>query len=172
MWNISNLLSLIRLIMAFPVCFFVYSGKNNIVLILGFIAILTDYFDGYFARKLNQITELGKILDPLADKVLVVSIVIILISSGQFPLWLGWTIIIRDILILTGGIIAKKKFGIVQPSLMSGKIAVTGIAFLIISILVNFNLMITYGVYLVLLTLIWSFTEYVIRFYHSYRKIH
>ena len=72
------------------------------------VAAILDGVDGYIARHYNQISELGTILDPLADKLLLVSGIVVLSFDnapylGQIPLWLTGTIIGRDLLLLIGG---------------------------------------------------------------------
>ena len=63
------------------------------------IAAITDWLDGYLARKLNQITELGKFLDPLVDKVLTIALFLLFIELGQVPAWAVFLIITRELLI-------------------------------------------------------------------------
>jgi CDP-diacylglycerol--glycerol-3-phosphate 3-phosphatidyltransferase len=63
------------------------------------IAAITDWLDGYLARKLNQITELGKFLDPLVDKVLTIALFLLFIELDQVPAWAVFLIITRELLI-------------------------------------------------------------------------
>ena len=63
------------------------------------IAAISDWFDGYFARKLGLVTPLGKLLDPLADKVLVCSAFVYLSAKGQCPVWITVLILAREFLI-------------------------------------------------------------------------
>ncbi len=90
---------------------------------------ISDLLDGYFARKRNEISELGKIIDPLADKITVISITLILLVQGLIPVWFFIIIILRDLLILTGGAYIKNKHKIVLPSNWAGKISVFIIGF-------------------------------------------
>lgn len=85
---------------------------------------LSDLLDGYVARKLNQVSELGKIIDPLADKICVISIGIILLIQNIIPLWFVLVIVLRDILIFSGGIYLKYSKKIVPASNWIGKISV------------------------------------------------
>jgi CDP-diacylglycerol--glycerol-3-phosphate 3-phosphatidyltransferase len=112
--------------------YYVKTGNevHRLVAILAFaITAILDGVDGYIARHYHQISELGKILDPLADKLLLVSAIVILSFDnephlGQIPLWLTGTIIGRDLVILMGVIVVRLTVGklTVHPRL-TGKIA-------------------------------------------------
>ena len=109
---VSNILSISRVLLTLIVVYLmkVNSELGNIILIiLAVIAILTDYFDGFFSRKLNQVTSLGILLDPLADKISLIIIFIALILFRDFPLPIFILLIYRDILILALGWIILKK---------------------------------------------------------------
>jgi CDP-diacylglycerol--glycerol-3-phosphate 3-phosphatidyltransferase len=100
------------------------------------VAILTDFLDGYVARRLHQVSELGKIIDPLADKIAVAVVAILLVSTGDVPLWYVLVVIVRDLLILVGGMIIRKEKKIIVQSNWPGKIAVTVIAvYLLLSVM-------------------------------------
>ena len=85
MWTIPNILTMSRLAMV-PVFVILYlNGKNYWALAVFCIASLTDCFDGMLARKLNQITSFGKLFDPLADKLMVLSALACHVALGVFP---------------------------------------------------------------------------------------
>lgn len=95
--------TLSRLI-AVPIIFGLFSWQTSeltrwIALSVFLIAGITDWLDGYLARKLNQITELGKFLDPLVDKVLTIALFLLFIELGQVPAWAVFLIITRELLI-------------------------------------------------------------------------
>ncbi len=163
MWNLPNALSLLRMLLALPVCIALWNNQTAIAVSLGVLAMLTDYLDGYFARKLNQISEMGKILDPLADKVMVISLIIILAVMQRIPLWLTVMIFSRDILILIGGIYLKKKLGYVVPSNQTGKWTVMFIALYIIYKALDLSFFEEYIVAFIAIMLVISFVQYLIR---------
>lgn len=102
---ISNLLSLFRIILVPPIVYFIIIKRVKIALVIAIFAMLSDSFDGYLARKLNQTSDLGRIIDPVADKLLIGGIFIsLLISQRQYmpPIWAIMFIIFRDVLVLIG----------------------------------------------------------------------
>jgi CDP-diacylglycerol--glycerol-3-phosphate 3-phosphatidyltransferase len=132
-FGISNLISILRMLLVIPTIYFLgkinEDGSYRIIVILLFLgAYLTDLLDGFLARKLNQITETGKIIDPLADKIFVVLIVLKLFWMGEIPVYYFWIVILRDVIIFTGGIYVSNVIGKVLPSNLLGKITVSTIA--------------------------------------------
>jgi len=123
-YTISNLLSFLRIFLAIPIFIFIANAETVILLIIIFIAIVTDFLDGYFARRFNEITELGKILDPFADKVCTTTGFIALTIYQDFPLWITILIILRDIFILLGSLYILKRAKFVTPSNVPGKFTV------------------------------------------------
>jgi CDP-diacylglycerol--glycerol-3-phosphate 3-phosphatidyltransferase len=100
-FNLPNNLSLLRIGLApFLVAIFLFSSSrvfSFLAALLFSLASLTDWLDGYFARKQNIVTPLGKFLDPLADKLLVAVALIMLIHLGRVPSWMVAVIIGREI---------------------------------------------------------------------------
>lgn len=138
LFNISNMLSLFRLLAAIPLFIFLGNISDGyhyrvIAVVLLLLTASTDFFDGYFARKLGQITELGKIIDPLADKICLGAIVLRLFLIGEISPFFFYIIITRDLLIFFGGLYVTKKIGKVLPSNMLGKITVTFISIFILA---------------------------------------
>jgi CDP-diacylglycerol--glycerol-3-phosphate 3-phosphatidyltransferase len=169
-FNASNSLSFFRLLLVIPAWFAFNNFDHNIarysVAAIGILATITDILDGYLARKLNQITEFGKVIDPLADKVLVVFVVLNLFLLGEIPDYYFYMIIARDVLILLGGLIVAKKIGKVLPSDYIGKATVLSIAFVLLMILLNVDsksmpYLILY--YLSIILIFASFANYLIK---------
>jgi CDP-diacylglycerol--glycerol-3-phosphate 3-phosphatidyltransferase len=110
-----------------------------ITFILCIVAAVTDFLDGYVARKRNEITEFGKIIDPLADKILVgviaIKLYVIGVLSGYFLL----IIVLRDTVIFVGGILISLKLKKVLPSNLLGKITVTMIGFVFLAVIAGLN---------------------------------
>lgn len=135
---VPNLLTLFRLLfLPLPVICIAY-GKDNFALALLGVAIATDVLDGYFARKLNQISELGKILDPLADKIGVAALVIALTAYRDFPWWAAAIIVGRDLLLLIGSLVALSQTTEIPTSNLFGKLTALTWVVLVISYLTPF----------------------------------
>ncbi len=98
--TIPNLVSFVRLL-AIPVFWWVLLVDDNVVLAAWLIFIIgwTDWIDGYLARRLGQVSDLGKILDPVADRLLIASAVIGGLIAGVLPTWFGWGLIAREALV-------------------------------------------------------------------------
>lgn len=132
--NIPNCLTLIRIALLPVVVWRFRKGDSMGALIVYLLAMLTDAVDGFIARRYNQVTALGKLLDPLADKLSLVTLIALFVADGQIPLWLMGIILLKEVAMVVGGAVALKR-GIVVYALPIGKI--TTVAF-ITSIVVRF----------------------------------
>lgn len=103
-------------------------GWDIPLLALMLVAVATDFLDGALARRSGQVTDLGKILDPLADKVCVDSMALALALWRDFPWWAAGVIVGRDLLILAGGLLLLRGTKAVPVSNLPGKAAVTFMA--------------------------------------------
>ncbi|MGQ9609306.1 MAG: CDP-alcohol phosphatidyltransferase family protein [bacterium] len=121
---ISNILSLSRI---FLLPFIIISLIKNpapyglLTVTLMVIAIITDALDGYLARRLNEVSALGKMLDPIGDKLCIGAVGVTVALLNDLPWWAMGFIILRDFLILTGGIIMVEKWTIITSSNIWGK---------------------------------------------------
>ena len=149
-----NLVTYSRIVLTIPVVFFIKSGHPFAALVIFLIAAFTDYLDGYLARKLGKISDIGKVMDQVADKILVTLVFIALIDV--IPFWLVVIVIIRDIWVNGLRILSAKK-GIVVPANMWGKIK-TVLQFILILIVMieesfgwNMEILVTIFVFLTFL---------------------
>ena len=126
--NLPNKLTTARVIMIpFFLVFLMtnfFEGSNYVALAIFIIASLTDMLDGKIARKYNLVTNFGKFMDPLADKLLVCSAMIAFIELGLMPAWIVIIIIAREFIISGFRLIAAEK-NVVIAAGMSGKIKTT-----------------------------------------------
>lgn len=177
-FNISNTLSVLRLLLVIPIAILLLNGESTskyFALTLIAIAIASDWFDGYFARKYNQVSDLGKILDPLADKIAIGVIAVILVIQGAVPLWLMVAFISRDLLILAGGLYMKKVKNILPQSNLLGKVTVGIISVYLLLCILRYDELQTLSevfLFLSMAFLIVSFVLYFINFLNIiYRKV-
>ena len=174
--NLPNKLAILRMVLVIPFVIFLslaleYTDKTGITMTMRvFAAIIfvgaaiTDYYDGKIARKYNLITNLGKLLDPLADKILVISALVTLAKFSQISLWFVIIIIFRELLI-TGlrSIVAAEGVVIAAESLGKWKTATQMIALTLI-ILIPFSSTVNNILLLIPLILtVVSGVEYVIK---------
>jgi cardiolipin synthase (CMP-forming) len=111
-WTIPNALSALRLL-GVPVFFWLIVGPKNDGLALAILIVssFTDWLDGYLARRLNQFSRLGELLDPLADRLYVVAALAALYIRDLLPIWVVVLLILRDVL-MSMLLLYLKRFGI------------------------------------------------------------
>lgn len=120
--NLANKLTLSRIVMIPVFVYFLLQGDSTNMAIAGgifIIASITDFLDGYIARSRNLITKFGKFMDPLADKLLVMSAFICMVELGIVPSWIVITILAREFIVsifraiaaADGIVIAASKWG-------------------------------------------------------------
>ena len=97
--NIPNILTISRLFLTFPLIIFLEINKTKFVFVLIILGGITDYFDGYFARKLNLKTKFGAIIDPLADKIFLLIPLLWLSKMEIIPFWSLALILFRELII-------------------------------------------------------------------------
>lgn len=99
--TIPNVISFARLA---TVPFFLwlwFAGSREVAVVVYAIGAWTDFLDGFIARRTDSVSELGKLLDPLADRVFIVALAIALVGGGTLPWWLAVAVIGRDVVILS-----------------------------------------------------------------------
>ena len=102
---LPNLITGIRFLLVIPISIGIYQGNDILALSLFVVAGLSDWLDGYLARKFNWISDFGQFADPLADKCLVLVTLLALAFSGKLPLWFVYTMLTRDGIILIGAML-------------------------------------------------------------------
>lgn len=117
------------------------------------IASITDFLDGYLARRSGEITKFGIILDPIADKFLVISALIMLVDIERLPAWIAIIIIVREFLVTGLRVVALSK-NIVIPAELGGKIKTTLQVIAILCLILNATLF-DIDIYDVGMVLIW-----------------
>lgn len=113
---LPNLICVARILLTVPIVYFLISGWYRTALLLITIAGLSDGLDGYLARHYGWTSRIGGLLDPLADKLLFVSVFASLTWTGLVPLWLFAVVIVRDVVIVSGAVAYEFLIGPVEPN--------------------------------------------------------
>lgn len=137
--NIPNFLSAFRIALI-PIYIHAFSFEEDSFLLLPVLVLLcagiTDMVDGYLARKNHWVSNLGKVLDPLADKLMQVTVLLCLAAGKRIPLYLAITLILKEIAVVFGAAVIIKKNKVYVQSNWYGKLAVVlfyaGMVFLMI----------------------------------------
>ena len=124
--NLPNLLSIMRMcLVPIFIAFFFSEAENAHTLAACVYAVagITDILDGIIARKFNLITKLGKVLDPLADKMMTITVFFCITSVGLIPWWTIALIFAKDVLLVLGGVKLYREMSAVFQSNILGKLA-------------------------------------------------
>jgi len=144
---LPNLISITRIVIIIPTVILfppVTMQERWVVVGLLIAAYLSDMFDGLFARKFNQRSKLGLVLDPLADKLWTIAVVTLLCRHRDLPEWVGIIIIVRDLALIGFNAFLLWKRKIVLPSDFAGKFYMVLLGLMIILLTLN----VPYSVYL------------------------
>ena len=114
--HLPNIISGLRLIAVVPILYLLVHERFGWALVLFAATGASDGVDGWLARHYGWRSRLGGLLDPIADKVLLVACFLVLGVMGELPLWLALAVIFRDIVILTGGVLYHSLIEDVQPA--------------------------------------------------------
>lgn len=106
-YYLPNLLTIFRFFLVYPVVICIF--ENQFIFAIGFFVLagISDFLDGYLARKLSATSEFGMIADPIADKTLIIGTLISLSIVGEIDLWLAYMILGRDMIAVVGFILAS-----------------------------------------------------------------
>ncbi|HEY8444665.1 MAG TPA: CDP-diacylglycerol--glycerol-3-phosphate 3-phosphatidyltransferase [Bacilli bacterium] len=123
---VPNILTIIRLLLVPLYIIIFYSSLDNslwIAIGIFMLASITDIVDGFIARKFNAITKIGQLLDPLADKLMQLTVLLTLSLAGYIEMWVFWIILSKELLmILSGSILFLSKTKIIISSNIFGKL--------------------------------------------------
>ncbi len=182
--NIPNLLTLFRIALIPVVCALIYDGEPLqclVAYVFFAVASFTDWLDGYIARKQNLVSMTGKFLDPLADKLLIMGVLIILVALGRVDQWLVILILAREISVTSLRALAAGE-GMVIAAGQGGKYKTAFQMIGIVGLIVHYTYELNYfgaiikmnfhrvGLYFLVLSMVFSFysaAQYVQNFLKS-----
>lgn len=165
--NLPNKLTIFRCFLIIPFVVLFLNGYDLIATIIFVVASFTDFLDGNIARKYNLVTNFGKFMDPLADKLLVCSALICLVEMGRLEAWIVLIIIAREFIISGFRLVASDN-GVVIAASYWGKFKTVFQMVMVIVLMLNFqnNIMIIIGEVLVWISLaltVISLVDYVVK---------
>jgi CDP-diacylglycerol--glycerol-3-phosphate 3-phosphatidyltransferase len=178
-FNLPNTITLLR-ISVVPFLFILLLSPGEfwslILAILFIIASITDFFDGYIARKYQMITTMGKFLDPIADKIMVNTAMILMIPIGRIPAWIVAITIIRDLMVDVIRSIASSEGICIQASTLGKQKTLTQII-AVTALIIHYSI---FGInahavgmvilYIALVLTIFSGIDYFIKLYRNIEK--
>jgi len=166
--ELPNIISIGRIILVGPIVFCLIEENFTYAALLFAIAGISDGLDGFLAKRFGWISPLGSILDPLADKLLLVSCYVVLGWKGLLPPWLVAAVIIRDVVIVVGAVLYHFKIETVKGlPLGISKVNTVAQIVLVIVVIAHQGFFTVPGavldalIYLVLVTTVWSGVSYV-----------
>ena len=169
--HLPNAICVLRIALTWPAVTAIDRGDYGTALLVFAIAALSDGIDGYLAKRFNWVSDLGRALDPLADKILLVAVFLSLTWQGLVPVWLATAAIARDVLIFAGAITYRLWFGEIngRPTVISKINTALQIAVLVLVLLVAAGVPVGNGVVLTLsiitfATTVASGVDYLARF--------
>tara|TARA_B100000315_G_scaffold47101_1_gene41892 strand:+ start:18735 stop:19286 length:552 start_codon:yes stop_codon:yes gene_type:complete len=161
--TLANGLSLLRAFLAVPIVYFISIDNLKWTIITILFAVLTDFLDGILARSAGEVTDVGKMLDPVADKIVIISVILYLIldTERQFPLWFLILYLVRDIVISLNSIYILNHKSVVLSSNLIGKwsIGITSLA--IFMYVLKYEIYGLYLLYAATILLILSWYQYI-----------
>lgn len=112
--NIPNIISLARILLVLPITYYLWIQNYSFALLLFLIGGLSDGLDGFLARRFHWETQLGVILDPMGDKLMMLASYLLLGWHGLLPWWLVSLVILRDFILVTGTLLYRKFIGVAK----------------------------------------------------------
>lgn len=146
-FNLPNSISWLRIVLTGLVVWLLYSGQQGVAFVLFVIATVSDYVDGALARRTGQITNLGKVLDQMSDKILLTSVMVVFVERHVLPGWYVVVLVFRDTLVSMVRMLTSKAGKVVAANLLGKAKTVS-------------QMLLTYGVFLQLFGLLEHFLSF------------
>ena len=177
--NLPNLITMLR-VLVIPIFFLLLLEPGPVLSLviaaLFVLAAVTDLIDGYLARKYQIVTQVGKIIDPIADKLIVSTAMILMIPLGRAPAWVVAVVIMRDIIIdgvrnvsTAGGVVISAS-AIGKKKTLAQVIAITALLIHYPFFGLDAHLIGLYVLYIALILTVWSGVDYTVHFISRFLK--
>jgi len=170
-WTAANILSLSRVVLAVPATYLTLAGAHLFegaagtwLFALIMLMIISDWFDGQLARWSHTVSNWGKVIDPLADKFAATAVILALVIRGSLPVWFVGVILVRDVVLVSGAVLLRRRIGDVVMSIWWGKVAMTAMAVTILVALLDPDPpVIQVFIWLTVALMLYAFVLYVFR---------
>lgn len=171
-WTLANGFSLLRVVLTLPTLWLIWLGLDYRWEMLGLVLVMivSDVLDGYFARRRGEITRWGKVLDPVADKVAIGSITVLLVFVRGLPAWVAFVVVGRDVLIVLAALILMNRVKIVASSNLWGKGTTTVMSLLLLAYAMDMEVAKQPLLMLAAAMLVVSFISYFLGFVQTLRE--
>lgn len=169
--TVPNIISLFRLLLTWPLAYCIYYDYSYRVVLFGLTAIISDYLDGYFSRILRQRSSFGKALDPIADAVLVMTVIAVLWMKQRIPYWYLQLVVVRYLVVIFTLCIYRLKTKEMPSSLPLGKLSMVLMSLCLLTAwLQNYiPLIASFFLYLSTFTLVVSMFDYL--YFFGYERL-
>ena len=121
-FTLANIISMFRIVLTIPAVWLFATDKWEWGLVILGICVISDWLDGFVARKTHEVSDFGKFIDPLADKIVALGMILLMVFRMDFPLWFLILLIVRDGSIYTMKRIFYKRYKIVTGANIAGKL--------------------------------------------------
>jgi cardiolipin synthase len=125
--TVPNLFSLARLAILPWLYGLIVDERILLGLVVAGVFAATDFVDGYIARRFDQVTRLGQLLDPVSDRLFIITLLVALVRVGIMPWWLAAALVLRDLVLLVGGLVVLGRGGATPPVTRLGKATTFGL---------------------------------------------
>ncbi|WPX07608.1 CDP-diacylglycerol--glycerol-3-phosphate 3-phosphatidyltransferase [Anaerocellum danielii] len=171
--NLPNILTILRFILVpvFVAVFFSQLKFNYLIALSVFLLSgLTDILDGFIARRYNMVTQFGKLFDPLADKLMILTVLWCLVLKEYIPSWVFYIVLAKEIFMIIGSALLYGKIKIVVSANIYGKLSTFLFYIAIISLIlrwqVSFHILI-----LAIIFAIFALVMYVTKYVNEYKRL-
>ncbi len=144
---IPNFITAIRLVSTPPLIYFIYSNRWDFAFYIGSIAVISDFLDGYVARRFNMVSEFGKKFDPTVDKLILIGIFLVFAVKGWHPRWFVLSALVKDLaipFILLFGFVKGVKLNF-SPTKLGKSAVVAQFAFIFLEVFEKYSGVETYN---------------------------
>ena len=152
--------------MTIPTLMYFHSGEKLLGLLFLIFIIITDFADGIVARRTDKVSDFGKALDPISDKIVIIGLFIYLVINSEFPIWYLATLVSRDLILSYVSFLVKRKSGIMPQTNVPGKLAINFIALMIIAWFMEWGDVKMFAFWSSILFLLYSTIVYVKDYYN------